>query len=80
MKKLLGIVVLGLFVLSNFAYSRTKAPVSISDLKDEGYKLTHSFRSGGIIYFIFENENHVYECVREAGYNSIKCYHLTDGK
>ena len=80
MKKLLGILVLGLLVLSSSAYSRTKVRITIADLKDQGYKLTHAFRAENAIYFIFENENHIYECNRVVGTKAIKCYHLTDGK
>jgi hypothetical protein len=82
MKRLLAylFLVLGLLVLSNFAYARTKVSVSIAELKDAGFKLTHAFRAENFIYFILEKDNHIYECNREAGNKTIKCYHLTDGK
>ena len=78
MKKLLGIVVLGL-LLSGNTQSATKEKITIKELRDKGYQLTHTGNRQNAFYLIFQRESEIYSC---AGNNSngYECWHLTDGK
>ena len=77
MKKLLGIVVLGLLLVAN-AYPAKKVNITIKELVDNGYKLTHTESRNNYLYLIFENGVDIYSC---AGSHSsgFGCVHLTDG-
>ena len=78
MKKLLGIVVLGLLMSGNVE-SATKEKITIKELVDKGYQLTHTANRKNALYLIFQKDSKIYSC---AGNNSMgyDCWHLTDGK
>jgi len=78
MKKLLGIVVLGLLLSSN-AYAVKIVSITIKELVDKGYKLTHTDNRDGYGVLYFENGSDIYSCTGKdsTGYT---CAHLTDGR
>ena len=78
MLKLLGIVVLGLLLFSP-AYSATKTKLTIKEVRDMGFELTHVGSRDKAFYLIFEKDKEIYSC---AGTNNTgyRCWHLTDGK
>jgi len=77
MKKILGIVLVGIFLCGN-AFATKRVNITIKELVDNGYKLTHTDSRGDYLYLIFENGNDIYSC---AGTHSggFSCVHLTDG-
>ena len=80
MKKLLGIIVLGL-LLSGNAEARTKTNITIKDLKERGFEYKGTTTRQGYIYYHFENDKDFFECTRDTQGSKrvIKCFHLSDG-
>ena len=77
MKKFLGILVLGFLFVGN-AYATRWVYTTITELVDDGYKLTHTVYTNNLLYLIFENEDDIYSCegTNNKGY---VCSYLTDG-
>ena len=79
--KILFIILI--FLLNVFllfpAQSSTKTKITIKELMQGGYELTHVSASDNRIYYIFVKDKEIYSC---SGKNSsgLKCFHLTDGK
>ena len=77
MKKFLGNLVLGFLFVGN-AYATRWVYTTITELVDDGYKLTHTVSANDKLYLFFENGNDIYSC--EGNNNQgYACAHLTDG-
>ena len=78
MKKLLGIIVLGL-LLSGNAFSASKTKLTIKQIVDKGFKLTHVTNEGRSGFsktvLIFQKDLEIFMCDFFADYK-IKCYEL----
>ena len=78
MKIILGIIFLGLIICGN-AQTATKEKITIKELMDQGYKLTHTGARDRAFYLIFQKDKKIYSCAGQNS-NGYDCYHLTDGK
>ena len=78
MKKILSILILSMFILSP-VQSSTKTKLTVKDIRDKGFQLTHVSARDDYVYLIFQKGNEIYSC---SGSNSsgYRCFHLTDGK
>ena len=58
---------------------KAKEKITIKELVDKGYQLTHTANRKNALYLIFQKDSKIYSC---AGNNSMgyDCWHLTDGK
>ena len=80
MKKLLGVVVLGLFLSGN-AFSASKSNFTIKQIVDRGFKLTHVTNEGrsssSKTVLIFQKDLEIFMCDFYTE-KEIECYYLTD--
>ena len=60
MKKAIGIIIFGLLLSSN-AYATSWVNTTITNLVNDGYKLTHTVSANDKLYLFFENGNKQYE-------------------
>ena len=81
MKKLLGILVLSLILTSN-AFSGSKTKLTIKQIVEKGFKLTHVTNEGRSAFsktvLIFQKDLEIFMCEIYAATKPHPCYNLTD--
>ena len=83
MKKILAIIVFGLlccnalFAEDHYQTFMTECNLTIKQVKEKGFVLTHVSSEEGTVHLFFEKGNDIYQFRKAYGHYGYYCYNLT---